>query len=247
MTRASLAHRRAGQPVPAWPAQLSEIAAVRVLLADGEKLMRARLRKFLEAHRDIAVAAEAASGSEAVALATEIRPDVVVMNVRLPGLGGVEATRRITTHQDLSAPGVLILCDEDRDEELLAALRAGARGLLRRDTHAAELQRAVRVLAGGGVQLSPSLTRRLVDKFASQPQPRRTTPARLAELTAREREVVALVAQGLTNHEIAEQLVVGLATAKTHVSRSMLKLQARNRAQLVALAHQTGIAQPAVG
>jgi DNA-binding NarL/FixJ family response regulator len=203
------------------------------------------MRELLEEAGDIAVTGEAASGGEAVALASEIRPDVVLMNVRLPGLDGLEATRRIIADAELSQVEVLMLIKDERDEDLFGALRAGASGFLTMDTEPAELLRAVRALAGGGVQLSPTVTRRLIDEFASQPNPRRLTPELFEELTAREREVVALVASGLTNDEIAEQLVVSPATAKTHVSRSMVKLHAHDRAKLVALAYQTGFAQPA--
>lgn len=217
---------------------------MRVLLADGEKLVRAGLRELLEEGGDIAVAGEARSGREAVALASEIRPDVVLMNVRLPGLDGVEATRRIIADPELSQVEVLLVSEDERNDDLFGALRAGASGFLTMDTEPAELRRAVRVLAGGGVQLSPSVTRRLVDEFASQPNPRRLTPELFEELTAREREVVALVASGLTNDEIAEQLVVSPATAKTHVSRSMVKLHTHDRAKLVALVYQTGFARP---
>jgi DNA-binding NarL/FixJ family response regulator len=220
------------------------VPAVRVLLADGERLVRAGLRRLLAVGSDIVVAAEAASGREAVALATEIHPDVVLMNLRLPDLDGLEATRRITTHPDLSQVRVLILSDEDRDEELFGALRAGARGVLTSNAYPADLLRAVRVLHGGGVDLSPALTRRLIDHFASQSVPPRSTPELFDELTVREREVVALAAMGLTNHEIADRLVVSPATAKTHVSRSMVKLHVRDRAKLVALAYQAGLAQP---
>jgi DNA-binding NarL/FixJ family response regulator len=220
------------------------VPAVRVLLADGERLVRAGLRGLLAVGRDIVVAAEAASGREAIALATEIHPDVVLMNLRLPDLDGLEATRRITTHPDLSQVRVLILSDEDGDEELFGALRAGASGVLTSDAYPADLLRAVRVLHGGGVDLSPALTRRLIDHFASQPVPPRSTPELFDELTVREREVVALAAMGLTNHEIADRLVVSPATAKTHVSRSMVKLHVRDRAKLVALAYQAGFAQP---
>jgi DNA-binding NarL/FixJ family response regulator len=218
--------------------------AVRVLLADGEKLVRAGLRELLEEGGGIAVAGEAASGREAVALAARIRPDVVLMNVRLPGLDGVEATRRIIADPELSEVEVLLLGEEERDEDLFVAVRAGASGFLTMDTEPAELLRAVRALAGGEVELSPSVTRRLIDEFASQPEARRSAPELFEELSVREREVVALVALGLTNDEIAEQLVVSPATAKTHVSRAMVKLHAHDRAKLVALAYQTGFAQP---
>jgi DNA-binding NarL/FixJ family response regulator len=213
-----------------------------VLLADGEKLARAGLRELLERESDVEVVGEAASGREAVALASEIRPDVVLMNVRLPGLDAVEATRRITADPELSEVGVLILSEDERDEDLFGALRAGASGFLTRDTEPAELLRAVRALAGGGVQLSPSVTRRLIDEFASHPAPQRPTPEVFAALTVREREVVTLVALGLTNDEIAERLVVSPLTVKTYVSRSMVKLHVHDRAKLVALAYQTGFA-----
>jgi DNA-binding NarL/FixJ family response regulator len=218
--------------------------AVRVLLADGETLVRAGVRAVLEEGGGIVVVAEAATGRETVALAREVRPDVVLMNARLPGLGGIEATRQIIAQPELAEVEVLILGEEACSSEVLAALRAGASGLLTMDTEPAELARVVRVLAGGGMQLSPSVTRCLIDELGSQPDPQRAAPERFDELTAREREVVALVALGLTNHEIADRLVVSPATAKTHVSRSMLKLQARTRAKLAVLAYQTGFAQP---
>jgi DNA-binding NarL/FixJ family response regulator len=240
MTEASPAKRDPVPPIQISRAAVARPRAVRVLLADGEKLVRAGLRELLEEGGDIVVAAEARSGREAVALAIEIRPDVVLMSARLPDLDGVEATRRITTHPELSEVGVLIFSEGEHEEDLFAALRAGATGLLTKDAATAELLRAVRVLACGGVELSPSVTRRLIEEFASQPDPERRTPALFEELTAREREVVALVAEGLTNHEIAQQLVVSPATAKAHVSRSMVKLDVHDRAKLVALARQTG-------
>jgi DNA-binding NarL/FixJ family response regulator len=214
-----------------------------VLLADGEKPVRAGWRGLLEGESDIEVAAEAASGREAVALASEVRPDVALMNVRLPGLDGVEATRRIIAHPELSVE-VLLLSQDERDEDLFGALRARASGFLTMDTDPTELLRAVRVLAGGGVQLSPSLTRRLIDEFVAQSAPQRSTYELFEKLSVREREVVTLVASGLTNREIAGRLVVSPATAKTHVSRSMVKLHVCNRARLIALAYQAGLAQP---
>lgn len=216
---------------------------VRVLLAASEKLLRAGLRELLKEGTDIAVVGEAASGRETVALASQIHPDVVLMSFRLPGMDGAEATRRITTHPELSDVRVLILFDDERDEKnLFEALRAGASALMTRDTDPAELLRAVRVLADGGVELSPTVTRCLVDYVCSQPLPERSTPELLEELTVREREAVALVAQGLTNHEIAQRLVMSPATAKTHVTRAMVKLHVHDRAKLVALAYQTGFA-----
>jgi DNA-binding NarL/FixJ family response regulator len=215
-----------------------------VLLADHEPLVRDGWRELLEGQADIEVAAEAASGREAVALAYEIDPDVALINARVPGLDGVEATRRITAHREFSHVEVLLLSDDERDEDVFGALRAGASGFLTMDTDPAELLRAVRVLAGGGVHLSPSVTRRLIDEFVSTPVPDRSTPELFEKLSVREREVVALVALGLTNREIAERLVVSPATAKTHVSRSMAKLHVCDRAKLIALAYKTGFTLP---
>jgi DNA-binding NarL/FixJ family response regulator len=216
--------------------------AVRVLLAHGDKLARTGWHRLLDGHSDIAVTGEAASGREAAVLACELRPDVVLMNVRLPDLGGVETTRQIFAHPELSEVEVLLLSEDERDEDLLAALRAGANGFLTMDTDPAELLRAVRVLARGGMQLSPSVTRRLIDRFVRQPAQQRSTVERFERLSVREREVVALVALGLNNREIAERLVVSPATAKTHVSRSMVKLHVRDRAKLIALLYETGFA-----
>jgi DNA-binding NarL/FixJ family response regulator len=218
--------------------------AIRVLLADGAGLVRAGLRALLEAEQGINVIAEAASGEEAVAQAIEMRPDVVLMDVGLPGLDGLQATRQILATPGLSHVKVMILSEDELDEGLFGALRAGATGFLVKDTDAVELLRAVRVVAGGGAQLSPRLTRRLLQELVSQPDPQRPVPARLEELTAREREVMTLVALGMTNDEIAERLVVSPATAKTHVSRAMVKLHARDRAKLVALAYETGFVRP---
>jgi DNA-binding NarL/FixJ family response regulator len=218
--------------------------AVRVLLADGAALVRAGLRALLEAEPGIKVVAEATCGEDAVTLAIEMRPDVVLMDVRLPGLDGIQATRRILAAPGLSHAKVLILSESGPEEDVFGALRAGATGFLVKDTEAVELVRAVHVLAAGGAQLSPHATRRLLEELVSQPDPDRPVPEQLEELTAREREVVTLVALGLTNDEIAERLVVSPATAKTHVSRAMLKLHARDRAKLVALAYETGFVRP---
>jgi DNA-binding NarL/FixJ family response regulator len=218
--------------------------AVRVLLADGVRLILVALTKLLGEAGDIEVVAEAVSGYAAVALVREVRPDVAVMNACLPGLDGVGATRRITADPELSGVEVLILSEDGRDEVVFDALRSGASGFLTRDCEPAELLRAVRVLAGGGAELSPRVTRRLIEEVVSAPSPRRPVPGLVERLTAREREVVTLVALGLTNCEIARRLVVSPATAKSHVSHAMLKLHARDRAQLVALAHQAGFAHP---
>jgi DNA-binding NarL/FixJ family response regulator len=219
-------------------------ATIRVLLAQGEGLVRAGFRALLEGAPDIAVAGEAADGEEVIALASQTRPDVVLMDIRLPGLDGVEATRRILADPDISHVKVVILSAGTRDEDLFGALRAGASGFLVKDAEPVDLVRAVRVVACGEAQLSPSVTRRLIEEFASQPDPQRRAPEQLDELTAREREVMTLVAMGLTNGEIAERLVVSPATARTHVSRAMVKLDARDRAKLVALAYETGFVQP---
>jgi DNA-binding NarL/FixJ family response regulator len=216
-------------------------AAIRVLLADGERVVRAGLRALLEGETDITVSAEAASGGEAVALATRTQPDVALIDVGLPGLDWVEVTRRILASSRVK---VLILSADWRDEDLFAALRAGASGALSTDVEAVELSRAVRTLASGGALLSPDAARRVIDHLASLPDPQPPNPEQFQELTAREREIVTLVATGLSNDEIAKRLVISPATAKTHLRRSMKKLHAHDRAKLVALAYQTGFAEP---
>ncbi len=197
---------------------------IRVLLADDQLVIRAGLRVLLEGEVDIVVTGEASDGEQAVALARDTLPDVVLMDIRMPGLDGVEATRLIAGDARLSGVRILILTTLESDEYVFEALRAGASGFLVKDGDVADVLRAVRVVAAGEALLSPGATRRLVE-----------------ELTDREREVMALVAYGLTNHEIAERLVISPATAKTHVSRTMLKLHAHDRAQLVVLAYQTGL------
>jgi DNA-binding NarL/FixJ family response regulator len=219
-------------------------AAIRVLLADAVGLVRAGFRALLEGEADITVVAEAASGEQALVLISQTRPDVLLVDIHLPRFGGVKLTRRILADPDLSHTKVLILSSEVSDEGLFAALRAGASGVLLKDAEPSELLRAVRVLANGGAQLSPAITRRVISEFACQPDPNRAIPEHFEELTAREREVVTLVAMGLSNTEIADQLDVSPATAKTHVSRAMIKLHAHDRAPLVALAYQTGFIQP---
>ena len=219
-------------------------APVHVLLAYGEGLVRAGFRALLAAEPDLAVCGEAASGEEAVAMAGHLRPDVVLMDFRLPGLDALEATRLILAGPGRSQVRVLVVGRCETDEDLFGALRAGARGFLVKDTDADDLLRAVRSVAEGDGLLSPSATRRLIDEFAAQPDLQRPVPEELEELTAREREVMALAAMGLSNGEIAEQLVVSPATAKTHVSRAMGKVGARDRAQLVTLAYQTRLVEP---
>jgi DNA-binding NarL/FixJ family response regulator len=213
--------------------------AISVILAEHVGLVRAGLRSLLEREPDITVAGEASTAEEAVELASETRPDVVLMGIRLPGLGALGATRQILADPKPQSRVVIFTADEC-PEDLLGALRAGASGFVLLDSEPVELVRAVRVAAGGGVQLSPWATHRLLEEFASVPNPESASLGQFEELTARERDVVALVALGLGNEEIAQRLVISPATVKTHVGRAMLKLHAHDRAKLVALAYQTG-------
>ena len=217
--------------------------AIRVLLATGVGLVRAGLRSLLEREGDMTVAAEASSGERAVRLVTETRPDVLLIDTRIPELGGLAATRRVVADPALSETKVVILTEEEREEDLFGALRSGASGFVLLDAEPMELVRTVRVVAAGGAQLSPWATRRMLEEFASMPDPACAFPEHFDELTPRERDIVSLVALGLTNREIAQRLVISPATVKTHVSRAMLKLHARDRAKLVALAYQTGFVQ----
>jgi DNA-binding NarL/FixJ family response regulator len=202
---------------------------IRVVLADDQALVRAGFRALLEAEPDIEVVGEAGTGEQAVRLATSLAPDVVLMDIRMPGLDGLEATRRIVSDARLADVRIVILTTFDLDEYVFEALRLGASGFLVKDTEPLDLLRGVRAVAGGDALLSPSITRRLIAELVARD--RRPRPARSLEaLTDREREVVSLVAAGLSNGEIAERLVVSPATAKTHVSRAMVKLGARDRA-----------------
>jgi DNA-binding NarL/FixJ family response regulator len=214
-------------------------ASVRVVIADGQALVRAGFRVLLEDQEGITVVGEAGDGEEVVALARRLHPDVVLMDVGLPGLDSGETTRQLV--EDPGVP-VMLLTGSERDDDIFAALRAGASGLLLKDTEPAELVRAVELLAQGDVLLSPSFTRRLIAEFVSRPEPQLPNSELVEELTAREREVVALVALGLNNDEIGERLVVSPATSRTHVSRAMGKLRARDRAQLVVFAYEAGLA-----
>jgi DNA-binding NarL/FixJ family response regulator len=218
--------------------------ATRVLVADDQTLVRAGFRVLVDSAPDLEVVGEAGNGAEAVDLARSARPDVVLMDIRMPVLDGLEATRRIVADELLAGVRVLVLTTFDLDEYVYEALRAGASGFLLKDTPPADLLAAIRVVAAGDALLAPGVTRRLIAEFARRPEPSTVTPAALAALTDREREVLALVARGLTNGEIAERLVVSTATAKTHVSRVLAKLQARDRAQLVMLAYETGLVTP---
>jgi DNA-binding NarL/FixJ family response regulator len=216
---------------------------IRVVLADDQVLVRAGFRSLLDAQDDVEVVGEAGDGEEAVRLTTSLTPDVVLMDIRMPGTDGLEATRRIAADDRLGDVRVVILTTFDLDEYVFEALRAGASGFLVKDTEPAELIQAVRVVARGEALLSPGVTRRLIAEFAARAGEPRPAPE-LDALTDREREVMALAAQGMSNDEIAQRLQVSPATAKTHVSRAMVKLGARDRAQLVVFAYESGLVQP---
>jgi DNA-binding NarL/FixJ family response regulator len=214
---------------------------IRVVIADDQDLVRLGLRTLVESEDGMAVAGEAADGLAAVDVAKRESPDVVLMDVRMPGIDGIEATRRIVADSSLSATRVVVLTTFELDEYVFDALRHGASGFLIKDTKPAELLRAIRLVAAGEALLSPSVTRRVVREFATRPSRVVKPHPQLATLTDREREIVGLVGEGLNNDEIADRLVVSPATARTHVSRAMIKLSARDRAQLVVIAYQSGL------
>ena len=217
---------------------------IHVLLADDLPLVRAGLRTLLEAEEGFLVVGEARNGEEAVALARETRPDVVLMDLSMPGVDGLEATRLIAGDEKLSGVKVIIITSYETDERVFETLRGGASGFLLKDTEPADLLRGIEIVAAGDSLLAPSVTRRLIAEFASLPTTSSVSPQQLEWLTTREREVLALVARGLSNDEIAEKLVISPATAKTHVSRAMRKVNAHDRAQLVVLAYETGLVVP---
>jgi DNA-binding NarL/FixJ family response regulator len=216
---------------------------IRVVLADDQALVRAGFRSLLDAQDDIEVVGEASDGDEAVRVVRRLAPDVVLMDIRMPGTDGLAATRTIAADQRLSGARIVILTTFELDEYVFEAIRSGASGFLVKDTEPVELLRAVRAVANGDALLSPSVTRRLIGEFATRTREARPSPT-LDVLTDREREVMALVAEGLTNDEIAERLYVSPMTAKTHVSRAMVKLGARDRAQLVVFAYESGLVRP---
>jgi DNA-binding NarL/FixJ family response regulator len=217
-------------------------AEIRILLADDQPLVRSGLRVLINDNPDLQVVAEAGSGNEAVALAASVKPDVAVLDIRMPGMDGIEAARRIVESPD--APRVLMLTTFDDDDYVYGALRAGASGFLVKDMALEEILSAIRVVAAGDALIAPSVTRRLIAEFASRPDRSTSsgTPVRkLAGITEREVEVLTLVGRGLSNSEIAETLVISVATAKSHVARLLTKLDARDRVQLVILAYEAGL------
>jgi DNA-binding NarL/FixJ family response regulator len=218
---------------------------IRLLIAHGDSLSRAGLQALLDDEPDIAVAGAVRDGEEAIAQARKIRPDVLLVDTALPGIDGVEVTRRTLADPEVSGVHVAMVGDSDQDGEVaLSAIRAGATGFLPRNTEPGALIHGLRAVAAGEAALSPGVARRVISELVSWPDPGLPGPEQLDELTPREREVMGLVAGGLSNDEIAEHLVISRATAKTHVSRTLYKLQARNRAQLVTLAYETGLVHP---
>jgi DNA-binding NarL/FixJ family response regulator len=214
---------------------------IRVVLADDQALLRAGLRVLLDAEDDLEVVGEAEDGAEAIAAVRRLQPDVVVMDIRMPDLDGLAATREIVADPELAGVHIVVLTTFDLDEYVFEAIRAGATGFLLKDAEPTELLRAIRLAAAGEALMAPTVTRRLIAEFAARPEHRTVDSTALRELTDREREVVALVAGGLSNEEIAAELYISPATARTHVSRAMIKLNARDRAQLVVFAYESGL------
>jgi DNA-binding NarL/FixJ family response regulator len=215
---------------------------IRVLLVDDQALIRSGFRALIDAEDDMEVVAEGGDGAEGVALARQYLPDVVLVDVRMPAVDGIEATRRIAADPTLNGVHVVVLTNYGLDEYVLNALRTGAAGFLVKDILPEDFLHAIRVAARGDELLAPSITRKLIDRYVSQPP--QINPAALTGLTTREREAVTLVAQGLSNHEIAARMTISPVTAKTHINRAMTKLHARDRAQLVVIAYESGLVTP---
>ncbi|MFF3604011.1 response regulator [Streptomyces sp. NPDC002463] len=218
---------------------------IRVLVADDQALVRGSFRVLVDTAPDLTAVGEAATGAEAVEVAGREKPDVVLMNIRMPGMDGIEATRRITSEATTAGVRVLILTTFDIDAYVFAALHAGASGFLLKDTRPADLLTAIRVIAAGDALLAPGVTRRLIEEFTRHPEAGALPSPSLAETTEREQEVLTLVGLGLSNTEIATHLHVSLSTAKTHIGRLLMKLGARDRAQLVIAAYDAGLVRPA--
>ncbi|MCW6008962.1 response regulator transcription factor [Micromonospora sp. CPCC 205371] len=215
--------------------------SIRVVIAEDQALVRSGFRLLVNTAPDLTTVGEAATGAEAVEVARRERPDVVLMDIRMPDMDGIEATQRICRNPETAHLRVLILTTFDLDEYVYAALRAGASGFLLKDTPPADLLTAIRTVAAGDALLAPSVTRRLIAEFTRRPEPAQAPSPRLDGLTDREREVLTLIARGLTNHELAAHLHLSVATVKTHIGRLIAKLHARDRAQLVITAYETGL------
>jgi DNA-binding NarL/FixJ family response regulator len=220
---------------------------IKVLIADDQALVRTGFRMILDAEDDIEVAGEAADGLEAISAAKSERPDVILMDVRMPNMNGIEATRQLVDKDDVEPIRVLILTTFDLDEYVYDALRAGASGFLLKDAPPEELVHAVRVVERGDALIAPSITKRLIEEISQRPAQQSAAPEALESLTQRELEVLQLMARGLSNHEIAQELFVSDTTVKTHVGRVLMKLGLRDRVQAVVLAYESGVVRPGVG